>query len=461
MAELDLVLRGRRVLLPDGERPAALGVRDGVVVAVERFDAELSAARVEEYGDGLVLLPGLVDSHVHLQDPGRPGWEGFDSGTAAAAAGGVTTVVDMPVDSVPATVDAAGLRAKLAAARGRCWVDVGFWGGLGPEQLVDGAPAALAAAGVLGFKAFLADPGAPDLAPLPAAELPRAGRAVAALAPTSGALPLLVHAELPGPAGPSDAADRPVTRYAEHLDRHPAEHETGAVAAVLLAARQTGCRMHVVHLTTAEAARMVGAARAEGVPVSAETCPHLLCLAAEEVPDGGTEYLVGPPLRERREGDGLWAALVDGALGCVVSDHSPSGAGHGHGDFATAAPGIASLELGLPLVWTAARQRGLPLSLLVRWMSAGPAALAGLPGKGALAVGRDADVVVFDPDARFTVRPEALRQRQSRTPYAGRELTGVVRRTWLRGVPVDETGPRGLPLLRGARGGGTRCGSWS
>lgn len=446
MADLDLVLRGRRVVTPDGERPAALAVRDGVIVAVAPFDTALTAAREEVHGDDVVLLPGLVDSHVHLQDPGRPGWEGFGSGTAAAAAGGVTTVVDMPVDSVPATVDAEAVRVKLDAARGRCHVDVGLWGGLGPEQLADGAAAALAAAGVLGFKAFLTDPGAPDLAPLPVADLPRAGRAVRPLR-----LPLLVHAELPGPAG---CPDGPVTRYAEHLDRHPAETETGAVAAVLLAARQTGCRMHVVHVTTAEAARMIGAARADGTPVSGETCPHLLCLAAEEVPDGGTEYLVGPPLRGRAEAAGLWAALEDDVLGCVVSDHSPTGDAR-HGDFACAAPGIASLELGLPVVWTAARDRGLPPSVLARWMSAGPAALAGLPGKGALAVGRDADVAVLDPQARFTVRPESLRQRQSRTPYAGRELVGVVRRTWLRGVPVDEAmdagGPRGRWIAGGAR----------
>ena len=268
----DLVLRGRRVVTGDGERPAALAVTDGRITAVAPYGAHLPTAQEVSYGDDVVLLPGLVDTHVHLQAPGTD-WEGFASGTRAAAAGGVTTVVDMPVDSVPPTVDVAALAAKRAAAQGECHVDVAFWAGVTADHL-DDLPA-LADAGVLGAKAFLTDPGVPGVGALPVALLADAGRVLARLG-----LPLLVHAELPGPAATADPA-RPCTRYADHLAAHPPERETAAVDAVVDAARATGCRMHVVHVTTARAAARIGAARAAGVPVSGETCPHLLALAAE------------------------------------------------------------------------------------------------------------------------------------------------------------------------------------
>lgn len=444
---LDLVLRGRRVVTPQGERAVSVGVLDGRIVVIGPFDADLPARTVVSYDADVALLPGVVDTHVHLQDPGTP-WEGFDTGTRAAAAGGVTTIVDMPVDSCPATVDAASFAAKTDAARGRCHVDVGFWGGLTPlnrDRLAE-----LAAAGVLGLKTFLTDPGAPDFPPLPVADLAAAADDVARLG-----LPLLVHAEHPdaGPA-PGRAQPGPVTRYADHLDAHPAEREAAAVDAVVGAAVRSGCRLHVVHVSTAGGAQRLRAARAAGLPVSGETCPHLLCLAAEDVPDGAVEYAVGPPLRDRANAGALWQALLDGTLDMVVSDHSPTGLPEHRdpgapGDFASAPPGIASVELSLPVVWTAARRRGLGLTAVAAWMSAAPARLAGLGrSKGAIEVGRDADVVVLDPDATFLVDPGALHQRQRRTPYTGRTLHGVVRETWLRGAPAGGGPPRGRLLLR-------------
>ncbi|MBI4940051.1 MAG: allantoinase AllB [Actinobacteria bacterium] len=442
---LDLVLRGRRVVTPQGERAASLGVLDGRIVVVGPFDADLPARTVVGYDADVALLPGVVDTHVHLQDPGTP-WEGFGSGTLAAAAGGVTTLVDMPVDSCPATVDAASFAAKTDAARGRCHVDVAFWGGLTPLNR-DRLPE-LAAAGVLGLKAFLTDPGAPDFPPLPVADLTAAAHDVARLG-----LPLLVHAEHPdvGPV-PGRAPSGPVTRYADHLDAHPPEREAAAVDAVVTASARSGCRLHVVHVSTAGGAQRLRAARAADVPVTGETCPHLLCLVAEDVPDGAVEYAVGPPLRDRANAAALWEALLDGTLDMVVSDHSPSGLPERPdpaGDFATAAPGIASVELSLPVVWTAARGRGLGLTALAGWMSAAPARLAGLQrSKGAIEVGRDADVVVLDPDATFVVDPGALHQRQRRTPYTGRTLHGVVRETWLRGTRAGTGPPQGRLLLR-------------
>ena len=432
----DLVLRGRRVVTGDGERPAALAVTAGRITDVLPHDAAVVAAQEVAYGEDVVLLPGLVDTHVHLQDPGTD-WEGFGPGTRAAAAGGVTTVVDMPVDSVPPTVDVPAVEAKRAAARGRCHVDVGFWAGATADNL--GLLPALAGAGVLGAKAFLVDPGVPGFTALPVGLLPAAGRVLARLG-----LPLLVHAEMPGPG-----AAGPCPRYADHLAAHPARRETDAVEAVVAAARESGCRMHAVHVTTARAAATIGAARRAGVPVSGETCPHLLAFAAQDVPDGATEYAVGPPLRDRANALALWDALVAGDLDLVVSDHSPAAPGPG-GDFATTAPGIAGVELGLPVVWSLARERGVPLPTVARWMSAAPAAFAGLGAKGALAPGRDADVAVLDPDATFVVTPESLRTRRSRTPYAGRTLHGVVRATWLRGRLVDDT-PAGRLLAAAGR----------
>ena len=418
---LDVVLRaGRAVVLGgDGtevERAAAVGVRDGRVAVVADAAAPLDAVREVVVPDDVVLLPGLVDTHVHLQDPGHPGWEDFTSGTAAAALGGVTTVVDMPLDCDPVTVDPAALAVKVAAATGRVHVDVGFWAGLTPDSLP--LLGDLLAAGALGAKCFLVDPGTPGFAPLTAAGLEAGLAAARAL----GAV-VLVHAEDAGP---------PL--------------EDAAVARVVEAVARTGGRAHVVHVSSASAAALVAAAKARGLPVTAETCPHYLVLAAEDVPATATgfdpRFTVAPPLRERAHAAALWEALRAGTLDLVVSDHSPGGDDGGP-------PGIASVQLGLPLVWTAARPRGVALTDVVRWMCRAPAALAGLSGrKGVIAPGADGDLCLFAPDRQAVVDPRALAQRRPDTPYTGRELTGVVTGTWLAGRPVDVRGrPRGQVLL--------------
>jgi allantoinase len=430
---VDLVLRAARAVTAAGERPAAIAVTAGRIVSIEEFTADLPARTEIHVAEDVVLLPGLVDTHVHLQDPGRADWEGFESGTRAAAAGGITTLVDMPLDSLPVTVTVSALQAKRAAAAGRCHVDVGFWGGVTPDnrqQLRE-----LAAAGVLGFKCFLANTGIAEFPPVTPDEL------AAALETLEDVL--LVHAEWPEP-GPPAAPGNGV--YRDFLDRYPQDAETRAVACVLDAARRTGGRAHIVHVASGAAAAMIADARHAGVAVTAETCPHYLMFSANDIPDGATAFKVCPPIREASDREQLWFWLNAGAVDMVVSDHSP--VGEKSTDFASAPGGISSLQLSLPVTWTAARQRGIPLSRLVSWMSTRPAELAGLTRKGALAVGRDADFCFLAPDERFIVDPVALAHRQPITAYAGTELFGVVRETWLRGQRVDFTQPRGHLLSR-------------
>ncbi len=459
----DLVVRGSRVVTPTGSGPASVHLRDGVIVEVSGYDQVPSRVRAIEAGRA-VVLPGMVDTHVHVNEPGRTAWEGFSSATRAAAAGGVTTIVDMPLNSVPATTSLAALRAKRSAAAGKCHVDVGFWGGVVPGNLAELEP--MAAAGVLGFKAFLVDSGVPEFAAVRTDQL---GAAMAVLARLDALT--IVHAEAPeviaavassgDPRGGGNRLGADPRTYRTWLRSRPDRAETEAVATVAELAQRLGARAHVLHLSSAEALEPLRRARAAGARVSAETCPHYLTLAAEEVPDGATAYKCAPPIREAANRERLWAALAAGDLSLIASDHSPSPSDRKHlddGDFMAAWGGISSLQLALPVVWTAARERGHSLADLAQWMSAAPACLVGLDGsKGAIAPGRDADLVLFDPDASFTVDPSALYHRHPVTPYAGLVLHGVVRATYLRGrMAWDGRGfaarPAGRLLAREAPG---------
>lgn len=436
-----LVIRSARVALPDGVAEAAVLVRDNRIIDIAEYGAKLGATADVDLG-ATALLPGLVDTHVHVNEPGRTEWEGFATATRAAAAGGVTTICDMPLNSVPVTTSVAALRAKAAAAAGQCWVDVAFWGGAVPGNA--GEMAALLAAGVVGFKCFLVDSGIPEFPPLSGDELRTAMKALAG----SGA-PMIVHAEDPGqvrePAGPG---------YDAFVASRPPVSERRAIETVVRAAAATGARAHIVHLAAAECAALIGAAKAAGIALSAETCPHYLFFAAEEVPAGATEFKCCPPIRYAANREALWRALGAGVIDCVVSDHSPCPPSlkDTGGDFRTAWGGIASLQIALPAVWTVARRRGLSLADVARWMASFPASLAGLAGKGRIAVGADADLVAFDPDASFDVHGPELLHRHPVTPYDGRTLTGRVSRVWLRGAQVSPSGPPAGRLLR--RGGG-------
>ena len=451
MAEpvFDRAFVAARAVVDGAQRACTVGVRDGRIAAVlDGERAEQVAARDTVWlAEGEVLLPGLVDTHVHINEPGRTDWEGFDTGTRAAAGGGVTTVIDMPLNSIPATTTAAALERKRECAGAQAHVDVGFWGGAVPGNV--GELEALHAAGVFGFKCFLVDSGVPEFPPLDPAGLAEAMAETARL----GAL-LLAHAEdaeviaaAPAPAGPS---------YAAYLRSRPAAAEERAIERLLETARATRGRVHVVHLATAGALAQLRAARAEGLDVSVETCPHYLALHAEAIDDGATQFKCAPPIRDDGNREGLWEGLRGGDIDMIVSDHSPCPAGLKRldsGDFAAAWGGIASLELGLPVMWTATRARNCELTDVVRWMASAPADRIGLAHKGRIAVGADADLVVFDPEAEFVVDPSRLRQRNPVSAYAGQRLTGVVRQTWLRGERVDASGAaaHGRLIERGRR----------
>ena len=444
MADIfDLVIRASRAICEGREAGRGIGVADGRIVAVEPLTNPISAPRVIELGPDVVLLPGLVDSHVHVCEPGNTEWEGFAAATRAAAAGGITTLVDMPLDSVPATVSVAALRAKRDAAEGRCHVDVGFWGGVIPRNL--GGLAPLHEAGVLGFKCFLADSGADEF---PAVSVPQLAEALGILRDLGS--PLLIHAESADAL--AAGAEPPGRRYPKYLASRPRGAENLAVAQVIEAARKTRGRAHVVHVSSSDALPMIASARRDGVRLTAESCPHYLALAAEEIGDGETAFKCAPPIREAANRDLLWDGLRDGVLDLVVSDHSPCTPAMKEldtGDFGTAWGGISSLQLGLPVVWTEARRRGFSLADVVSWMAQRPARLAGLRRKGLIAPGYDADFCVFAPDEGFTVDPALLHHRHRVTPYAGRGLAGVVRGTILRGEPADPARPRGRLLARG------------
>jgi allantoinase len=438
----DLVLHAPRAVLPGGEQPATVAVTDGLIRQVRPLDRSVRGREVVELGADVVLLPGLVDTHVHVNEPGRTEWEGFATATRAAAAGGVTTVLDMPLNSIPPTLDPDALDTKRAAARGQVAVDVGFWGGAVPGNA--GRLAALLDAGAFGVKCFLPDSG---VAEFPAVGVDGLPAVCAEVAEADGLL--LVHAEDPARLRAATGS----RAYRDFLLSRPPEAEDTAVAAVVEAARTSGARVHVVHLSSAGALPALAQAKADGVRVTVETCPHYLVLLAEDVPDGATPFKCCPPVRDGVNRDALWDGLADGTIDLVVSDHSPSTVDRkalGTGDFAEAWGGISSLQLGLPLVWTEARRRGHELADVVRWMAAGPAALAGLTTKGALRAGAAGDLVAFAPGDAFVVDAQRLHHRNPVTPYQGMRLTGVVRTTWLGGVPVAADGPtRGRLLSRG------------
>jgi allantoinase len=434
----DLVIRGT-ALIDGAFTRTDIGITGGRIADI---GAGL-AGRVTELADDEVLIPGIVDTHVHVNEPGRTEWEGFASATRAAIAGGVTTIIDMPLNSVPTTISLEALLEKRGVAVEKVAVDTGFWGGAVPENL--GNLRELHEGGVFGFKAFLAPSGIPEFGHLNAVQLDKALDEVAAL----GSM-LIVHAEDPGVL--DSHANHGGSSYAEFVESRPDEAETAAIDRVIAGVRRSGARAHILHLSSAAAVPALRAARAEGLPITVETCPHYLTIDAEHIADGATQFKCCPPIRSAANQDALWDALLAGDIDMVVTDHSPSTADlkfAGDGSFTEAWGGIAGLQTGFSAVWTEARRRNVPLETVVGWMSGATAALVGLSQKGRIAVGADADLVAFAPDDSFTVHASELQHRNPISAFEGRELFGRARRTWLRGNPLSLNFlPRGHLLSR-------------
>jgi allantoinase len=446
-----------RVMTLSGTRAAALVVEGGTIRAVcaaqELAGLGIAADDVQDLGD-LAILPGLVDTHVHINEPGRTEWEGFHTATRAAAAGGYTTLIDMPLNCLPETTTVAALEAKREAAAGQCFVDWMSWGGAVADNQAHILP--LARAGVPGYKCFLIYPGCDGFTMIDQQQLEASLPAIA-----ESGLPLLVHAEL---AGPIDRAmtmvrDADWRKYVTYLASRPDEAELAAIRLMIRLCRQYKFRLHIVHLATAQALDLLRDARAEGLPVTVESCPHYLHFAAEDIPDGATEFKCAPPIRSQENREALWEGLREGVIDMIVTDHSPCPPAmkrrldqNGEGRFDLAWGGIASLSVALPVIWSECRARGLSLDHLARWMSSAPAALAGIGDQaGALAAGRDANFVIFDPDAESTIAVENLHFRHPVSPYLGETLHGVVQATYLRGDAVFREGgltktPRGREL---------------
>ncbi|MDO5711351.1 MAG: allantoinase AllB [Micrococcales bacterium] len=439
----DLVVRGERVLTTAGIVPREVGIRDGRIAAIEPLGNALDGASVIQLAPEEVLMPGLVDTHVHVNEPGRTEWEGFATATKAAAAGGVTTILDMPLNSIPSTVNGPALEYKRLVAQPQAFVDVGFWGGAVPGN--NGDLRELHDAGVFGFKCFLLHSGVDEFPPLTPDELEED---LATLA-TYDAM-MIVHAEDSRTINRAPHCEGDV--YERFLASRPRGAENLAIAEVIERARWTGAKAHILHLSSSDALPMIRSAKADGINLSVETCPHYLSLIAEQIPNGATAYKCCPPIREVGNRELLWEGLLDGTIDYIASDHSPSTLALkdlDNGDFGVAWGGIASVQLALPIIWTEARRRGVPLEQVVSWMATKPADRVGLRSKGRLAVGYDADLSIFAPDDGFVVKVGELYHRNPLSPYDGQVLSGRVRRTFLRGEQVDFETPHGQLLRLG------------
>ncbi len=447
MAVTNLIVRGKQVVLPDSVGPAAIHVAGGIITAVTDYETVPSGCELVQADDESVVMPGLVDTHVHVNEPGRTHWEGFATATRAAAAGGTTTLVDMPLNSIPPTTTAAGLEEKVNAASEQCYVDVAFWGGVVPGNTHE--LASMSAAGVVGFKCFLVHSGVDEFPNVTEADLRAAMPVLSKLDAV-----LIVHAEVPGPIEASISNQQAATSYQTFLRSRPRAAENEAVEMMIRLSREFKTRVHIVHHSSADALPSLRKAKQEGIKVTAETCPHYLVIAAEDIPEGATEFKCCPPIRERENCEQLWSAVQDKTIDMIVSDHSPCPPEmklRDTGDFLAAWGGISSLQLRLPLIWTEARRRGFSLSDLGRWLCSAPAKLVGLQDrKGALAAGYDADLIIWNPNQQFRVEGKKLHHRHKLTPYEGKLLEGVVERTLLRGRQIHmdgETGGRPLGTL--------------
>jgi len=439
----------KRVVLPDGTVPCTLLLEHGKISGILR--EKLAATKelpVSDYGDSYIM-PGVIDCHVHINEPGRTEWEGFETATEAAAAGGITTLVDMPLNSSPVTTSALALEKKLKAANGKLSVNCGYWGGIVPGNNAEILP--MIKAGVLGFKVFLTHSGIDDFPNITLKELEKSLPLLA-----EHGLPLLVHAELEKKHPGQKELEKDNYSYKAWLHSRPESWEDEAVKSMIALCRKYNVRTHIVHLSSADSLEMIRAAKSEGLPLTVETCPHYLYFAAENIPDGDTRFKCAPPIRDRANNLLLWEAVSDGTIDFIVSDHSPAPPELKEletGNFKEAWGGIASLQFSLPVVCTLALQRKNTIEQISRWMSTAVADFLGWPEKGRIAVGADADLVIWSPGKKMKVSPAIIKFRHKVTPYEGEMLNGVVEETWVAGIKVYDRGafrstPHGKNLLR-------------
>ena len=444
-------LKSKNVIVAGEMKPATIEVKNELITAIHSYEQALNC-EVKDFGE-YVIMPGLVDSHVHINEPGRTEWEGFNTATQAAAAGGITALVDMPLNCIPVTTTKAAFQEKLDSVDDKLWVDCGFWGGVIPQNIDDLDD--LLNAGVLGVKSFLIDSGIEEFPPVEAKDI-RAAMPILA----RHDVPYLIHAELDC----GGFHDVEITNeYNSFLESRPKSWENDAISLMVDMARESkgkgdNCKVHIVHLSSDEALDTIAEAKSEGLRFTAETCPHYLTIASENIPDGKTLFKCCPPIRENKNREHLWQAITDGRLDFIVSDHSPCTPELKHidaGDIEKAWGGISALQFGISLIWTEAKERGFTLIDIARLMSSETAKFAGLDTvKGSIKVGNHADFLVFDPHAEFTITNEMIKHRHNITPYAGRKVIGQVEHTFVRGHHVYQqdqfiNAPKGRPLLKG------------
>lgn len=430
----DLVIYGNRILTPDGIKRAAVLIRDGLIADILPVVPDGVRSPVIDIHDS-ILMPGIIDPHIHINEPGRTDWEGFDTATRSAIAGGLTTLVDMPLNSSPVTTTVRAFEQKLAATNGQLHANCGFWGGVIPGNEQDIEP--LIKKGVLGFKAFLVHSGIDDFPNVTENDLRKAMPLIA-----KHDLPLLVHCELI--TGNQQPIGSNSQSYQSYLASRPKKWEDDAIGLMIRLCSEYNCRVHIVHLSSADSIAQIREAKQKGLPLTVETAPHYLYFSAEEIPDAQTAYKCAPPIREKANNDKLWIALQQGIIDLIGTDHSPAPPDLKliqSGDLMKAWGGIASLQLSLPVMWTAAKKRNIDITYIAKWMCENPARLAGVQQhKGAIAKGFDADLVVWNPDQSFKVTEQILHHRHKITPYVGDQLYGIVEQTWLKGAKVFDKG---------------------
>ena len=448
---MNFAIKSQKVLLsPEGPslavlRPAVVYIRDGKILKISDELEKNYSGQVIDVGSD-VVMPGICDTHVHMNEPGRTEWEGIETATKAAAAGGITTLVDMPLNSIPPTTTVEALALKRASAQRTAYVDYGFWGGVIPDNKKD--LESLISSGVLGFKTFMIDSGVAEF-PMASEMVIRESLPVLA----KHKVPLLVHAELESSVNVKESSSR---AYSHYLESRPQKWEVDAIRLIIELAKESGGHLHIVHLSAAQALSEIRKAKEQKIAITAETCPHYLTLQSEEIRDGATHFKCAPPIRENRNREDLWRGLEQGIIDFIVSDHSPCTPQLKKletGDFDAAWGGIAGLQFSLPVIWTEMQKKGLTLAQLSYWMSESTVKFLKVKGKsGKIEMGSDADLVVWDPNAQFVLKESQIFHRHKVTPYLGKKLYGVIKKTFVRGQCVfDEgifSGPFGSELKR-------------